>query len=1724
MKWVDFGRHRLKLLGVKLPSGKMVLVMAGEVSKHREKIEELGFSYHKASGLWVRRESQYRPKDFIDAFPDTPEGPGAHVVEVDRYSVIRKIGGTPKAKPQQVTPPAGDAATGNQDPVVDESEHTSPTETTEAAQDTGAATISRSEDPELDLESEVQQDGERLDVLLAQSTYLGRNKFGHKVYDGLEGRFTVSRTENIRFEEDRRDGSGEFLRLEDGEDISSCVEGLLFELEEGETLRIGDLQRFASAVLDRQVERGSDEFLDVFEKVEAALSKSLTRGRAGTLRDKFNQAVRLHQGQAYLGDVLREHAGAEVLPLPVVTAIHRVISNGEQIDDKVLSIADVRSGTILAGLPAFGDIRVFESDPSKEAAIRSAASGTVFRKNFLKVQEPDFSEADVTVSMPKGGELVEAFEVDGQEFEYADTAAVLKTLRERKEEGRSIFVLNIPAEESAREEAERLRSWIARNYAVEGCMDVDPGLAYGRPENGTIRLLAVGRKRPEASPEPSEPSMRKREAHTFADVWSWTAEVVTNRRKVAEFYASAEEEDELEADEADRNEFQVPYTPISRVGTATTMLPKNLEGATREALTKVARRYPNMDAMVAASMGMTSQQMGEVLSPEQIDALAMSKYAEDESRGFLLADQMGVGKGRTIAGVHLRNILEGYKVIFVTERDINLSDMYRDIRDIGGIDNVSVGLMNSNVSIIDDQTDDVVYERDGSVPDWVKDCVWPDEHNAVWATYSQFNRDPEDSAKAHWLREVVDENTILIIDECQNAASEDSNTAANFDVAVENAGRVFYSSGTPIKTHKNMGVYKRLLPPSVDATYLKEVMSTGGETMSEIVSAMLARDGVMLRREHDLSRAEHVVVVDEAHEARNHDYMNRLAAVLSECVYLSGEFNERINVLNRNIIREVDEQNLEERERDRLLKRLQIRTTSFGSPLYNVMRLFLMALSADKAVELALDDLRNNRKPIIFVENTVDPILEELYEDEDLAEGVVPDFKMIMHRSIRKLTRTTRRDVDGQLHVIDMAENNPAAQAALDRIHAMIDTLPDLPVSAIDYVKERIGGATDANGREFRIEEITGRSYEFVGGAVRRRNKPDRTVVKNGFNNGAIDALVINVAGSTGISLHAGAQFQDRRQRTMVMLQTPGDIAKEVQAWFRINRYDQVESPIFRVIDPRIPAASRLISMRNTKLRRMSANITSNRDNDAVDRRVPDVMTRVGDRVVQAMLIERPDLARRLMIEMNYEEENEQGNAALLRNLADENALGDGKADNRRFANILLSRLPMLSVDEQEQILEELFMEFEATIEELNAKNMNPLNSRQVHGTVHIRETNVLEPGVVDGTGSVFDDPVYVHSILIETTEDPLRAEDLAREIETGMRRAGTSPLERCVDEIIRMRPEILRPFMPEGIDDVEEAIAAGSPVLQTKAELMERLMDVLGKIRVGSGIRFSDEDGEKDAIVVDIYRRAGSVARASSYSVVFMVPGASRVSIRSLGSLIEAVDFEIHDGLNSEDPTVYDEIMERFDNAGDLARLRHAQLITGNLWTGMCMNVDHKIGSLCLYTNQDGVVQRGISVSKLGDRQLHFLPLRITAAEVGAAIVNQHEGNLYANTKLDGKAGPAILTHGSRNDRKLQLNLPPRRSKRWGFVYDDPFIAILTRRGDAKDLKVGFRIPLRAEDVAPTIEALSRQNVRLYAASRHRDFAVRWANEHAVQMEEVEDAEVVDEVDVEPPAAAMGA
>lgn len=1222
---------------------------------------------------------------------------------------------------------------------------------------------------------------------------LGRNADGDEVFSGPMGRHVVREGGQKIFETDLL-GPATFLRAPTDEALNACADGFVHAMLQGEVQHSDDLDRFIQAVTDRDGPYG----VEVYDRVATAIDAAMVRflnGAYDTAQDAFGDGARLYE---YLPPYKGAARGAAAMPLPLSVIAQRLLGDTK---DKSVLVPNAWDGASFAFMSPGTRIQAFRGEKDLSRNVTGVREGDVtWRERF----DPAHEEPANGIFFNADPEIDE----DGSRKDYRQALMALRTLTP---EGRAVIVLagDDPRDPGALSvEAKRFLESLSRRYVVEAALELGAELTQKVGTDSTLRVFAVRNSAPIGAAGRVE---GVQVVHSWDEVKSAVDEAIATA-KVRE----AESEGIDIERTASGNDFQRPYVAFSKVGEARTMVPKNLQGPLQYALTELEKQYGPIDSFVEQELGFGPNTLGERFSPEQVDAIGLGLARMKSGRGIIIGDETGIGKGRTLSGFATWASKQGRNVIFVTDRANLFSDLVRDLRDVGEWGRFRPLVMNADGLLVDVFTNETLQK---GTPPKVMNKIMADgmtldqlQCNIVFATYSQISG--EDSPKADWLLSQAD-SSFVVVDEAHVAAGSSSNTSLAVSELVNRAWAVGYSSATWAKTSENLHIYSRAFPETVNIASLTATMRNGGEAFSEVFSAMLARDGAFIRREHDLSKIEFTFDVDAKRKERNESLSDKVAGILAAMTYVSGDINRLLMRMNSDTMRSLKsarearssaatalaEQNAQARRdiaEGREPQAAPVATGSImrasfgtGSVLYQVMRRFLSVLNADNVYDLAVKSIEDNRKPVIVFEDTGESFLKRIIQDQiipgidgerDMMPEMVraPTIKDLLRNVMKRMavvtvenvdegnfdTATTRADVapeeggadevdidaivEGQdaaaaqgrhLRVLDLPgltrEQQEGYEKGMQEIMKMIDELPPMPLNAVDLLKARLADAGlkvgEISGRGLCLEptgeqrmlaiDDTGWDYLTWKLTTRSKKKADVNRTVFGFNSGEIDALFINRSAATGLSLHSSPRFADIRRRELIELQIPEDPTNRIQLFGRVNRYDQVVTPKISISTTGIFGEVRQLMMQNKKLSRLSANIRSSRDNAAEIKDVVDLLNPVGREVCKRFLEENGGVRNRLGVE---ERDLESG---------------------RDLAQMLTTRVALLSVAEQRMVYEEVYAMFEDTLVRYEMMGENPLKPREKD----IRATTIksdLVLGVeMDGFGSAFDGPVYLREL-----------------------------------------------------------------------------------------------------------------------------------------------------------------------------------------------------------------------------------------------------------------------------------------------------------------------------------------------------------------------------------------
>jgi hypothetical protein len=842
---------------------------------------------------------------------------------------------------------------------------------------------------------------------------LGRNADGDEVFVSPTGRY-LQRDNGQKVYENNILGPASFLRGPDPQALNACCDGFARAMLLGEVQHSEDLDRFIQAVTDQEGPYDAQRYEQMAAAIDAALVRYLNK-TYDTAQDAYGDAARLYD---YLPPYKGNAKGQAAMPLPLSVIAQRLL--GDTKDRHVL-VPNAWDGASFAFLSQRTRIHAFRGPKDLSTLVSDVRSEDVTWEAVFDPARQQGADGLFFNADPLRA-------ADGTRTDFQQALAALRTLNPG---ARAVIVLagDNPLEPGVVQGAsENFLRAVGRRCEIETAVELGAELTNRLGTGAPLRLISVRNV-------PAGPDALRIDADTRLQViHDWDELKSTVDEVIATIKLREAESEGIDVERvAVANDFQRPYVAFSKVGEARTMVPKNLQGPLQYALSSLEAVHGPVDAFVERELGFGPNTLGERFSPEQVDAIGLGIARMKNGRGFIIGDETGIGKGRTLGAIATWASKQDRDVVFVTDRANLFSDLVRDLRDIGEWGRFRPLVMNSDGVLVDVFTKEVLQK---GTPSKVMNKVIEDRLtlnqlscNIIFATYSQLSG--EDSPKAEWLLNQAS-NSLVIVDEAHVAAGSNSNISLVVSELVNRAWATAYSSATWAKTSENLHIYSRAFPETINIASLTATMRTGGEAFSEVFSSMLARDGALVRREHDLSKIEFDFTVDTANRARNEALSDKVAEILASMTYVSGDIHKLLTKLNSDTIKELkaarearthavsaqsqlrqarqlrtrpeqgedaDEVNGEAlnlqpapqaQSIEAPLKSGSLMRTSFGagSVLYQVMRRFLCVLNADHVTELAMEAIAKNQKPVIVFEDTAEAFLKQIIKEEELLFGV----------------------------------------------------------------------------------------------------------------------------------------------------------------------------------------------------------------------------------------------------------------------------------------------------------------------------------------------------------------------------------------------------------------------------------------------------------------------------------------------------------------------------------------------------------------------------------------------------------------------------------------------------------------------------------------------------------------------------------------------------------------
>lgn len=833
---------------------------------------------------------------------------------------------------------------------------------------------------------------------------------------------------------------------------------------------------------------------------------------------------------------------------------------------------------------------------------------------------------------------------------------------------------------------------------------------------------------------------------------------------------------------------KVTYTPKSgNPFTLKAVMPADQQ----EAVNKNLEKLGDADQFLVDELGYNDKDdLYSHLAAEQVDSVALALQQAKKGNAFIIGDMTGIGKGRQAASLIRYAKKQGQVPVYFTKTAGLLSDVYRDLVDIGSPELRPFVFGSAKEAAITDSDGNVVFALPSKsevkrVLDYIeKNGKLPDEYDYVLTTYSQVSngvyefdengvRKEKKLAKGKSFgaaalsgqrrRDAIEKlmgNAHLILDESHTAGGN-SGQGNYFQHIIQKAKNVTFFSATFAKRPDNMPIYAlrtAMNEGGMKSSDLIDAVKRGGATLQEIMSQTLTQCGQMIRRERDMTG----VTIDW----KAIDDPERVKEQREQYDSIIGLFNDIINFQKKYVSSYVDERNIELADIQSTMdikkgtESLGIKNQPFASKAFNTVQQVLLSLKAKSAAERAIDYLKQGMKPVIALNNTNESQTGNLALGEEMD---APDLGTSLKKGLEGTLRYTKKDAkdnseSGYFKLEDLGEEAVKAYYELEK--KIEQTSTGLSLSPIDVIKNELQKAG------YKVGELTGRQTEFVyndNGTVTKvkRADTDKKKLARDFNDGKIDALILNKSAATGISLHASSKYKDQKKRVMIVAQQQLDVNDEVQMRGRIDRTGQVARGAYEYVVSLIPAEQRLLMMFKAKLKSLDANTTSSQKSKFNEMEVADITNKYGDKVVREYMAEHLDLYARMADPFGWEKSNGDDLSRIDPQtlVASGGGVGDGEAG--ADASKLLGRMALLRVSEQEKMLQEIGELYANEIQRLNEMGENDLEITELPLKAKTLHKEVWKQGAEPGGDNAFADNTYIEKVNMAILKKPMKASEV---------------------------------------------------------------------------------------------------------------------------------------------------------------------------------------------------------------------------------------------------------------------------------------------------------------------------------------------------------------------------
>jgi hypothetical protein len=1073
-------------------------------------------------------------------------------------------------------------------------------------------------------------------------------------------------------------------------------------------------------------------------------------------------------------------------------------------------------------------------------------------------------------------------------------------------------------------------------------------------------------------------------------------------------------------------EQQATYEPSSQATSVGTLVPRAMRDSIQQSLEKVEDQMGNIDEYVADSLNMDIETLREDFSAEQIDALALSIRNAEAGKGFIIGDQTGIGKGRVVAAMIRYALRNGKIPIFVTEKPNLYSDMIRDLDDIGMTKELALDTAKPKIFITNggesipyqllrkkgDQIEEINLTLKAPKTGKALDGMMEDMRNkkslgdykVIFTTYSQLqNVKGKATERQNFISNFGFEN-YMIFDESHNAGGAGETQARTKDQKeaakkgeslttgragfvrnlVRNAFGTFFSSATYAKRPDVMDLYSSTnMMLAVDKpAELAEAIKRGGVPMQQIVATMLTKDGQYIRRERTFAGVAYNTVDTPVDKQTAENMATAMRDILA--------FSRSKDVVLKQMQKQFDKEAKKVAEFGG--EKTTVQGANFGSVMHNLIDQMLLSLKAKESVSHAINRLKAGEKVVMTVSNTMGSFLQNYAEDMGIEVGDKVDlsFADLYVRYLDKQRMITIKAPDGKKtkRRLTDEELGPTLVARYNQIREQIQNsgFGSAPISPIDYMHNELRKAG------YKTDEITGRTITLnyaTGEPIltsRSANIKQRVNAVRNFNSGETDVIILNQAGSTGLSLHAKKEFKDKKKRHMIIVQPEKNIDTHMQMLGRVHRTGQVITPSYSQMMADIPAEMRPAAVLLKKMASLNANTTASRKSAVTAEGVVDFMNDYGGQVAQEYLRDNPEIHEAL------------GGDKMLAIAEDTNEALE--ADIRRFTGYI----PILPLSQQEEVYSDLIDRYNELLERENSMGSNKLEAKAFDLEA---ETLAIEPITEDkGEDSIFSAPAYMERVEVNRTVQPYSSQEVRDLVQKNLNGKTKQQIAKdFIDEFDQRENE----YFNKKMADLKEKET--DPIKIDEQQGRQRLMagqirSVLQNLQIGDPVTIKDKNGVYVyGMITDIknVKRTANPASGSDWKMTLAVAnGDSRSLTLNFSQIGTNYTLEKESVVNYLNPETqqgeYIPIIDIFDK-GATVRREKRWMITGNILAGFATYP----GQILTYTKNDGTTGQGILLSRQFDfeREKKTADVRLKTPQDMIRFLDELDGTIASDDNI---------------------------------------------------------------------------------------------------------------------------